>query len=86
MSDYSDPSDRATLEEEREINRRIELTKQAGRTIQPVGKCHSCYEPFPDGRADPRLFCDGDCASDYERITRSQQQRGRYFDYEGDEE
>lgn len=80
MSDYSDSSDRATLEEERELERRIELSRQAvsQRSLQPIGKCHSCYEPFPDGKDDPRLFCDGDCATDHERITRSQQQRPRY--------
>jgi len=82
MSDYSDPSDRATLEEEREIELRIALVKQESgrRALQPIGKCHSCYEPFPDGKADPRLFCDGDCATDHERIMRSQQQRGRWED------
>ena len=33
--------------------------------ITPNGKCHYCLEEV----ASPKLFCDGDCATDHDRLT-----------------
>lgn len=43
------------------------------RELEPQGKCHFCAEVFEEG--DPRLFCDGDCATDHERLKKQHQGR-----------
>lgn len=77
MSDFSDPSDRASIEEERELARRISMSKVAlqRRAIEPKGKCYFCDEPFEGGKENPRLFCDSDCAADHERMEFNRRQR-----------
>lgn len=76
MSDYSDVIDRATLEEGRIIAQAIEKQRSGRKPgLTPIGECHFCYQPF--GEDDKRLFCDGDCASDHERLSFQQSQRLR---------
>lgn len=75
MSDFSDVSDRATLEEQRSLEAAVEVAKQAlaHRKYQPRGCCHNCNEAFPAG--DERIFCDSDCATDHERLRLNEEYR-----------
>lgn len=50
-----------------EIINQVQVTHYRRNTggLFPIGECHHCGEPFD--RNDPRLFCDGACATKYER-------------------
>ena len=61
---FSDPSDRATQEEELERQRSLERHKAeaAGAYVPPPkGFCHYCDEKV----LQDKLFCDRHCADDY---------------------
>lgn len=47
-----------------------ELSKKTG--LKAVGRCHYCNEKLT---LSGQLFCDQDCASDHEQMTRFQSQR-----------
>ena len=75
MSDYSDPSDRATLAEMAEREKALERLREHRRrnTLKPRGRCWNCEETVPR----ESLFCDTDCAEDYEwRKQRQEVNRG----------
>lgn len=44
---------------------RIANIRAKQRELEPKGSCHWCGEVFSQG--DPRLFCDTDCGSDWQR-------------------
>lgn len=58
----ADDADRVTerMEIEEELRRRFRPTTK---TLQPTGFCHWCNEEVDH----PKLYCDGDCASDHAR-------------------
>jgi hypothetical protein len=59
-----DVADRAESEVESYVTSQINHNKLLhGCKITPKGKCHYCEEPVEH----PKLFCNGECASDYDR-------------------
>lgn len=48
---------------------RIKMIRAHQRELQPKGSCYWCAETFTPG--DPRLFCDDECAVDFERDKRN---------------
>lgn len=67
MSDFSDPNDHASLEEDRHLERSLAnyRIKRERERLPLVGLCHNC-----DERIHERLFCDEDCSTDYMKRTR----------------
>ena len=54
------------------FNEAMHKAKQAGKhDLKPVGACHNCNEQV-DGT---KLFCDQDCAEDYEKRKFAKSQR-----------
>lgn len=64
-SNCADVHDRATLEEQRELERNLARHRAAAQQqsrLQPKGYCHYCDEPLNEGQ----LFCDKHCSDDFE--------------------
>lgn len=63
-----DDLDRITAQDEQLMELRIKGAHQnaAERELQPIGRCHWCL----DGVDGDKVFCDEDCASDYQRHER----------------
>lgn len=63
----ADEIDQANEQAERWLNQMI-ANRPTGTRLAPKGSCHYCEQEFdadaPD--ADKKLFCDSDCASDFE--------------------
>jgi len=59
----ADDADRAQVEIESELEHARQAA-QARFRVLPIGHCHNCDEPL--GRAG-QLFCDRDCAQDFEK-------------------
>lgn len=63
-----------------ELERRNALANMPkGPRLEPRGSCYNCGEPLTKGKGksktlNQKLFCDGDCADDWER---RQKLRGR---------
>lgn len=72
MADEVDlANERLMTEEARAIQA---VTSQASkRQINPKGSCHYCGELFEQD--SPKLFCDSDCATDYEAEKLARQRR-----------
>lgn len=71
---YADPLDRAVLEQERELQLRLQEAKDKPRwTLTAIGSCYNCDEPLGPGAQ----FCDADCRHDYEGRKRAREQRIR---------
>ncbi len=60
----SDVADKANDLAEFYLNNTLQ-NMQDSPGLAPRGTCHNCREPLRD---DQRLFCDKDCADDYERF------------------
>lgn len=60
----SDNLDRSAEHQELILKSQIATRKDTG-NVTPTGTCHYCKESV----AQPKLFCDGDCADDFDRIT-----------------
>jgi hypothetical protein len=60
-----DTIDQADETESRLHEMRIQAIRRAGRELQPGGECWWCNKPFEIG--SPKLFCNSDCSTDYER-------------------
>jgi len=65
----ADEIDRANEQSERWLKQALSATAQAGPRLEPQGRCHFCSEPFSgkDALAAKKLFCDADCAADYDK-------------------
>jgi hypothetical protein len=65
-----DEADLAFDSEQRHLTQALAAQRRRGKVLQPVGSCHHCGNT--QAIAD-RLFCDADCADDweYERALRS---------------
>ncbi|MGH1461272.1 MAG: hypothetical protein ACRBB6_04470 [Neptuniibacter sp.] len=48
------------------LEARINAARNSGPSISPMGSCYNCEEKFPEG--SPKLFCDADCATDWEKF------------------
>lgn len=58
-----DEADLAFDSEQRHLTQALAAQRRRGGVLQPIGSCHNC------GAADAigeRLFCDSDCAADWE--------------------
>jgi len=64
-----DISDQATRREEEFTAAALAVRKPA---IKPVGVCHSCGEDV----GETKLFCDGDCRDDWQRIKSANERNG----------
>ncbi|CAA0365262.1 conserved hypothetical protein [Alteromonas alvinellae] len=69
---FADPVDKASAIEEESRQRAIAAARaNAKPTLLAKGSCHNCEEPVED----QKLFCDADCATDYEKYLRAQRMR-----------
>jgi hypothetical protein len=59
----ADEADLAFDSEQRHLTHALAAQRRRVGVLQPVGSCHNCGNS--DGIAG-RLFCDGDCAADWE--------------------
>ena len=66
MSDIADDAER------REEQHRADALKVRLPTLKACGACHSCTTPIRDGL----LFCDKDCADDWERAEAAKRRNG----------
>lgn len=62
----ADVCDQADVTTEFLVQAQINSIRNQGPRIAPHGECHNCEEPFPAG--SKKLFCDSECASDWEQI------------------
>ena len=76
-SSMADEIDMANEQSERWLKQALSATAKTGPKLAPMGRCHHCNEPFTktDELADKKLFCDADCASDYERENKLRNRR-----------
>lgn len=58
-----DEADLAFDSEQRHLTQALAAQRRRGKILQPSGACHHCGNT--QSIAD-RLFCDGDCADDWE--------------------
>lgn len=72
---FPDESDRASALEGAERSARIAAVQAAARNsrMRPVGSCYYCSAPVGAGH----LFCDKDCASDYELVQSARIRNGK---------
>lgn len=62
MDRIADEMDRASIEEQRTLERCIEAAKKPSKPPLPVvGSCYNCDEELGPGQR----FCDSDCREDY---------------------
>jgi hypothetical protein len=59
---FSDEADLAFDSEQRHLTLALAAQRQRGKVLQPIGSCHHCGNDDIAGR----LFCDTDCAADWE--------------------
>ncbi|MEJ8837219.1 hypothetical protein [Ramlibacter sp. AN1133] len=59
----ADEADLAFDSEQRHLTHALAAQRQRVGALQPVGSCHNCGNS--DG-LEQRLFCDSDCAADWE--------------------
>lgn len=70
MSEKSDNLEYLAIETH--LNEAMYKATQAGKhDLKPNGVCHNCKEPVEH----PQLFCDSDCAEDYQKRQFSRSQR-----------
>jgi hypothetical protein len=50
----------------------LDAARSSRATLKPSGRCHNCDEPLS---LQDLLFCDADCAEDYERRLRAERMR-----------
>ena len=68
----ADDADRA----QEQIEAELAHARSAAQTrlkLLPIGHCHNCDEPLRGGQ----LFCDHECAEDFEKRERAQAFRGK---------
>ena len=59
----ADEADLAFDSEHRHLTMALAAQRSRGAALRPVGQCHHCGEP---SAVAERLFCDTDCAADWE--------------------
>lgn len=67
----ADDADKAA-EIQAEVNRSAASYRRPESGVQPEGYCHACGEDIGPGR----LFCNGDCADEHERMERQRRNHG----------
>lgn len=72
---FPDAVDRATEEERRVTDNAIRSARKDVPNLRPIGRCHYCREEV----AQPKLYCDEDCANDHAaELVAKQRRNGRY--------
>jgi len=67
----ADEADLANDQADRWLGRALANAAARGPRLAPKGECHYCAHPFDAGPlAAQKLFCDSDCAADYDREQR----------------
>ncbi|MBE7366628.1 hypothetical protein [Ramlibacter pallidus] len=59
----ADEADIAFDSEQRHLSHALAAQRRRGTVLQPIGSCHHCGNADAIGQ---RLFCDSDCAADWE--------------------
>jgi hypothetical protein len=59
----ADEADLAFDSEQRHLSQALAAQRSRGGVLQPIGSCHHCGNDEGIGQ---RLFCDTDCAADWE--------------------
>src|SRR4051812_44953601 len=59
----ADEADLAFDSEQRHLSHALAAQRQRGSVLRPIGCCHYCGN---DEAIEQRLFCDSDCASDWD--------------------
>lgn len=65
----ADEVDIANQQAARWLQQSLEAARKSSNTLAPKGACHYCdtaFEPS-EPHASRKLFCDSECAADYER-------------------
>lgn len=73
---FADPMDRATAEQERELEFALRRQREAAAVTSPLapkGFCHDCEEPVAAGLR----FCDDTCRDSYEYLQKRKRANGR---------
>jgi hypothetical protein len=72
----ADEIDQANEQAERWLNQAL-ASRSAGPKLAPRGNCHYCETVFDKSEPDfdKKLFCDKDCAHDYEEEQRLRNRR-----------
>jgi len=69
----ADPVDRASLEEQRNLQLNIQAAlAKTVKALPYIGQCYNCDELLPPGNR----FCDADCRDDHQKRERSRSVRG----------
>ncbi len=73
----ADEVDLANEQAERWLNQSLARMSQGNPRLAPLGKCHYCDSDFDSKDPDfaRKLFCDSDCAADYEEEQRLRNRR-----------
>jgi len=73
----ADEIDQANEQAERWLNQALASSRTAGPKLAPRGTCHYCETVFDKTDADfaLKLFCDKDCAKDFEDEQRLKNRR-----------
>lgn len=61
----ADIIDQASDEMAAVMELKLKAISSQGRELNPIGECYWCNEPFEQG--SPKLFCDSECGTDWER-------------------
>ncbi len=73
MEKYADDFDRASALEEAEREGLIrQIQNRKPQSLNSIGYCHNCGEEL----RHPLLFCDTDCAKDYELLAAARRRNG----------
>lgn len=71
MSEKSDDLEYQTIQ--LHFDEAMYKAKQAGKhDLKPDGTCHNCNEAVPN---DTQIFCDADCAEDFQKRSFARSQR-----------
>ena len=73
----ADEIDLANEQADRWLQQSLAATRVTTRKLVPRGNCHFCEAAFPVADADSakKLFCDSECAADYEEEQRLRNRR-----------
>lgn len=68
----ADEVDIANQQAARWLQQSLEAARKTSNKMAPKGACYYCDTVFTaqEAHADKKLFCDSDCAADYEREQR----------------
>lgn len=65
---HADSSDQAIATEQHILDMRVQAIRNQTVELSPIGECHWCDTPFD--KDSPKLFCDGECATDWDKFNK----------------